>query len=140
MCPRIASHILGRTVYPIRHNGTEIEIHRPRKGRGRREIFRLYEIELELKAGEANELFEVEAKELFEVARTLAAAAPFQAASKSKSERGYELLAKKLSSRQGRTIALSPKADWATAFRTVARACLYQGDFPDARKHVLPRS
>lgn len=109
-----------RTIYPIRSNGSEIEL---TVDRGKVEAAGLSsplcEIELELKVGEAGELFAL--------ARKLAEALPIRPMSKSKAERGYELVGKEAPCAvKAEPIAVAPDTDSVAAFRTIARSCLYQ--------------
>src|SRR5262245_43380608 len=75
-----------RTVYPIRQEGSEIEltIDKGKVEAGRRSA-PLCEVELELKRGES--------ADLFKIARALAEEVPVRLAVKSKAERGYALIA-----------------------------------------------
>jgi triphosphatase len=109
-----------RTAYPIRRNGSEVKLTVDRgtvEAAGR--TLPLCEIELELKQGAP--------AELFELARDLGKAVPIQPASKSKAAQGYELLGKEEPGPvESEPIPLSPRDDWAMAFKVIARACLYQ--------------
>jgi inorganic triphosphatase YgiF len=76
-------------------------------------------VELELKRGDA--------AELFKVARTLAQQVPVRLTVTSKPERGYALIAGKKARAVGATpIAISPDASCQAAFQISARACLHQ--------------
>jgi triphosphatase len=109
-----------RKVYPIRRDGSAIELSVDKgKVEAAGQSSPLCEIELELKDGEP--------AGLFEVAHELGQALPVRLASKSKAERGYELIGKeKPAPVKAEPIALTPDVNWATAFRIIARACLYQ--------------
>jgi triphosphatase len=77
------------------------------------------EVELELKKGQA--------ADLFKVAKTLAQVVPVQLAVSSKANRGYALLtAQKACAIKAAPVALPPEADVQSAFRIIAKACLYQ--------------
>jgi inorganic triphosphatase YgiF len=77
------------------------------------------EVELELKRGDA--------AELFKVARTLARQVPAQLTVTSKPERGYALIAGEKASAVGAApVAISPDASCQTAFQISAWACLHQ--------------
>ena len=73
-----------RQVYSIRSAGSEIELTIDKGNAAGRQSSPIYEVELELKRGDA--------AELFKVARTLAEQVPVQIAVTSKSERGYALI------------------------------------------------
>jgi triphosphatase len=109
-----------RQIYPIHLEGSEIEV-TVDKGQvkaGNRSS-PVCEIELELKEGEAAQLFELAR----EIARTL----PAQPASRSKAEQGYGLVAREQPGPvKAGPIALTPDTSWAQAFQIIARACLYQ--------------
>ena len=108
-----------RTVYPIRKNGSEIELSVDLgqvEAAGRSSP--LYEVELELKNGEP--------KQLFDLARTLGNHVAVQLASRSKSEHGYALVGgQQLAPVKSEPLALPRAADWASAFKIIARACLH---------------
>ena len=110
-----------RKVYPIRSGGSEIEltIDKGAVTAGRLSS-PICEVELELKRGDA--------AELFKVARALAKQVPAQLAVTSKSERGYALIAgkKKPTAVGAAPVAISPDANCQAAFQTCARACLHQ--------------
>jgi triphosphatase len=79
----------------------------------------LCEVELELKQGQASDLFKL--------AKTLAREVPVQLAVKSKADHGYALLtAEKAEAIKAAPVALAPDADVQSAFRIIARACLRQ--------------
>jgi triphosphatase len=109
-----------RRSYPLRKHDSEIEL-TVDKGKvvaaGRSSA--LCEIELELKKGKP--------ADLFELAGAIGKVLPVALASKSKAGRGYDLIAKNDGGPvDGEPIALTADDTWARAFRTVARACLYQ--------------
>jgi inorganic triphosphatase YgiF len=109
-----------RQVFPIRQNGSEIAFTLDcGKVEAAGRSTPLHELELELKGGEA--------KQLFAVARTVGRQVPLQLASAGKDGLGYALVDKqKPAPVKAEPIALTADADWASAFRTIARACLYQ--------------
>jgi triphosphatase len=77
------------------------------------------EVELELKAGNAGELFSL--------ARALAAVLPLRLAVKTKSERGFELLSKADHTvEKASEVDIKPDVTAAEAFRAIARSCLRQ--------------
>jgi triphosphatase len=109
-----------RRSYPLRRHGSEIEF-TVDKGKvvteGRSSP--ISEIELELRKGNP--------ADLFELARALGKLIPVAPASKSKAGRGYDLTAKDDPGPvKGEPIGLTQDATWATAFRIIARACLFQ--------------
>jgi inorganic triphosphatase YgiF len=109
-----------RMVYPIRSGGSEIEltIDKGTIAAGRQSS-PICEVELELKRGDA--------AELFKVARSLAQQVPVQLTVTSKPERGYALIVGKKASAVGAApVAISPDASYQTAFQISARACLHQ--------------
>jgi inorganic triphosphatase YgiF len=109
-----------RTVYPIRREGSEIEltIDKGKVEAGRRSA-PLCEVELELKRGES--------ADLFKIARALADEVPVQLAVKSKAERGYELIAgDEIKAVKSAPVALKPEFSRQNAFQAIARACLHQ--------------
>ena len=109
-----------RKVYPIESGGSDIELSID-KGTvvAGRQSSPICEVELELKRGDATELFKV--------ARTLAEQVPIQLSVTSKSERGYELVNGSKPKAVGATpIAIAPAASCQAAFQTIARACLHQ--------------
>ena len=109
-----------RTVYPIRHHGSEIEltIDRGKVEAGRQSTL-LCEVELELKRGES--------ADLFKVARTLAEEVPLQLAVKSKAERGYALIAgEEVKAVKSAPVALKADFSRQAAFQAIARSCLHQ--------------
>ena len=109
-----------RKVYPIRSGGSEIELSID-KGTvvAGRQSSPICEVELELKRGNAGELYNV--------ARALAEQVPFQLAVTSKAERGYALFArKKPGAVKAAPVAILPDASCQTAFQAISRACLHQ--------------
>jgi inorganic triphosphatase YgiF len=111
---------VGRQAFSIRRNGSEIELALDQgKVEAGKRSSPLHQLELELKHGQA--------QELFALARALARKVPLQLASKSKGGLGYALIDKeKPQPAKAGPIALAADADWATAFQVIARACLYQ--------------
>jgi inorganic triphosphatase YgiF len=109
-----------RTLYPIAENEQAIAmtLDRGRIDSGNRSI-PLCEIELELKRGNA--------RDLFEIARAITQTVPATLGMKSKSERGYELLDKKhdAPAKAGR-VQLASDTSARDAFRAIGRACLKQ--------------
>jgi inorganic triphosphatase YgiF len=109
-----------RTVYPIRYDGSEIEvsIDEGRVEAGRR-ASSLHEVELELKQGDS--------PALFRLAHQIARDVPATLDVKSKADRGYELLTGE-SSRPVKafSVKLNAKQSPQSAFQAVARACLHQ--------------
>jgi triphosphatase len=109
-----------RTVYPIRYDGSEIEVS---IDEGRIEASQrsssLHEVELELKQGDS--------PALFRLAHQIAKDAPATLGFKSKADRGYELLTGE-SSRpvKAASVNLTPKQSPQSAFQSIARACLHQ--------------
>lgn len=65
---------------------------------------------------------------MFELTRALGKALPITLATKSKAGRGYDLISKEHypGSAKAEPVTLGPNATCATAFRIIARACLYQ--------------
>ena len=109
-----------RTVYPIQSGASEIElsIDKGKVVAGRRSL-PISEVELELKRGDATELFKV--------VLGLAEQVPIQLSVVSKSERGYALITGSKPSAVGAApVAISPDANCQAAFQTIARACLHQ--------------
>jgi inorganic triphosphatase YgiF len=109
-----------RTVYPIKSGDSEIEL---TVDKGKVEVGRqsspLCEVELELKRGEA--------AELFKLARMLAEEVPVQLAVKSKAERGYALIAgEQPEAVKAAPVALTSDCTRQAAFQVIARACLRQ--------------
>jgi triphosphatase len=109
-----------RATYPLRHNGCEIElaIDRGEIGAGKSTV-PLCEAELELKQGDR--------ARLFELARTFASATSAELALKSKSERGYDLLAGDTTAVvKAKAIELAADMPANAAFRSIASSCLKQ--------------
>jgi triphosphatase len=110
-----------RRVYPVRKQDSEIELTLD-KGtvEAAGQSSPLCEIELELKRGDV--------ADLFELARALGEAFPVALASKSKAGHGYDLISKedRPPPVKAESIGLGRDATCATAFRIIARACLYQ--------------
>jgi inorganic triphosphatase YgiF len=109
-----------RTVYPIRKGGSEIEltIDKGKIEAGRRSS-PLCEVELELKRGQIDDLFNT--------ARALARQVPVQLAVSSKAERGYSLMTGTESAVVKRApVALTSDLSCEASFRGIARACLRQ--------------
>jgi inorganic triphosphatase YgiF len=109
-----------RKVYPIQSGGSEIElsIDKGVVAAGRQSL-PICEVELELKHGDA--------AELFNVARALAEQVPIQLAATSKSERGYILITGTKPSAVGAAPVLLPlKASCQAAFQIISRVCLHQ--------------
>ena len=109
-----------RQVYSIRSGGSEIEltIDKGMVSAGRQSS-PICEVELELKRGDA--------AELFKVARSLAEHVPVQLAVTSKSERGYALIAGRKPRAVGAaSVTILPDANCQAAFQSCARACLHQ--------------
>jgi triphosphatase len=109
-----------RTVRRVTHGGSEIEV-----AIDEGEIVAdaravpISEVELELKGGDA--------AELFSLARTLADALPLRLAVKTKSERGFELLSKADGAfEKAGDLEIEPEMKSAEAFRAIARSCLRQ--------------
>ena len=115
-----------RTVHPIHSDGSEIEISIDRgKVEAGGQSSPLCEVELELKRGEA--------AELFRLAHALAEQVPVQLAVTSKAERGYALVtAEKPEPIKAAPVALTPDSSRQAAFQAIARACLHQfiGNLP----------
>jgi triphosphatase len=109
-----------RRVYPIHAGRNEIELTLDEgKVAAGRKSSPLCEVELELKHGEP--------KQLFVIARRLGETLPLAPASKSKDAQGYDLIAhEEIGPIKSQPVALSPDMDWGTAFKLVARSCLYQ--------------
>lgn len=109
-----------RKLYSIRSAGSEIQltIDKGTVAAGRQSL-PICEVELELKHGDA--------AELFKVARALAEQVPVQLVVTSKAERGYALISgKKPGPFRAVPIAISPDGSCMAAFQTIARACLHQ--------------
>ena len=111
---------MRRTTYPLSNGTSEIALTLDKgkiaTGRNSRP---LCEIELELKRGDE--------ADLFKVARELTQALPAQVALKSKSERGYEMLAGHDDAPvKAVAVDLSPRAATRDGFKAIASACLKQ--------------
>jgi inorganic triphosphatase YgiF len=109
-----------RRVYPIHRGQSEVEL---TIDRGQIEAGRqsspLCEVELELKQGEA--------AELFKLARELGEQVPVQVAVNSKADRGYALITREQPAAvKAAPVALTPDCSAETAFQAIARACLRQ--------------
>ena len=107
-------------MYPIQSGGSEIELTIDKGAiTAGRQSSPICEVELELKRGDA--------AELFKVARALAEQVPVQLAVVSKSERGYALVAgKKPGAVRAAPVAVPPDANCQAAFQIIARSCLNQ--------------
>ena len=111
---------VNRTVYPLVANGhaVELTLDRGTIETGKRSL-PLCEIELELKRGNA--------AELFDVAHELTQALPARLAVKSKSDRGYELIdGDEEMAFKAAPVDLSAGTSTRDAFRIVGLACLQQ--------------
>jgi inorganic triphosphatase YgiF len=111
---------MHRTLRRVAHGGSEIEV-AVDEGEivaGKRKV-PVSEVELELKAGNA--------AELFSLARILSETLPLRLAFKTKSERGFELLSKAdLTIEKAGDVDIRPDVTAAEAFRAIARSCLRQ--------------
>ncbi len=109
-----------RKVFQIRSGDSEVELSIDRgKIETGRKSSPLCELELELKQGDA--------ADLFKLAKTLAEEVPVQLAFRSKAERGYALLTnEKPAAVKAKPIAIAPDNDVQSAFQVIARACLHQ--------------
>jgi inorganic triphosphatase YgiF len=109
-----------RTVYPLRNGTSEIELTVDEgKVEAGRKSSRLSEVELELKHGTP--------ADLFSVARELAEDVPVQLSVRSKSERGYALVAGQAPAAvKAPAVALARDGTAQVAFQAIARNCLYQ--------------
>jgi inorganic triphosphatase YgiF len=109
-----------RTIYPIRYDGSEIEvsIDEGRIEAGYRWLS-IHEVELELKQGDS--------PALFRLARQIVKDLPATLGVKSKADHGYELLTSE-SSRPVKafSVKLVPKQSPQSALQSIARACLHQ--------------
>ncbi len=109
-----------RTIYQLKRNGSDIEValDRGEVDAGERQV-PIHELELELKQGEA--------AELFRLARELDAIVPLRITGKAKAERGYELLENhKPTAEKARPLELDPKTSVEEAFRAIGQNCLRQ--------------
>jgi triphosphatase len=109
-----------RTVFEVQSGDSEIELSIDNGNvEADRQSSPLCEVELELKRGQA--------ADLFKLAKTLAEEVPVQLAVKSKADRGYALItAEKPEAAKAGPVALAPDADVQSAFQTIARTCLHQ--------------
>jgi inorganic triphosphatase YgiF len=111
---------MRRTVRRVVHGDSEIEvaIDEGEIVAGRRGA-PVSEVELELKGGDA--------AELFSLARALSETVPLRLAVKTKAERGFELLSKAdVSVEKAGDVEIKPEMTAAQAFRAIARSCLRQ--------------
>jgi inorganic triphosphatase YgiF len=111
---------IRRKVLQIRSGDSEIElsIDQGTVEAGRKSS-PLCEVELELKQGQASDLFKL--------AKTLAHELPVQLAVKSKADHGYALLSTENTvAVKAAPVELRPDADVQSAFRIIARSCLHQ--------------
>ena len=111
---------ITRRIHLIERDGSEIEVAIDR-GEIATETHScpICELELELKRGEI--------KELFRLARVLAAEVPLRLEVKTKAERGYELLAGlRLTAERATPIHIAPDMPAGEAFRAIALACVRQ--------------
>jgi triphosphatase len=108
-----------RKVFQIQSGESEIELSIDKgKVEAGGKFSLLCEVELELKQGQA--------ADLFKLAKTVAQKVPVQLAV-SKADRGYALLtAEKAEAVKAAPVALAPDVDVQSAFRMIARACLHQ--------------
>lgn len=109
-----------RKVFQIQNGESEIELSIDKgKVEAGGKSSPLCEVELELKQGQA--------ADLFKLAKTVAQEVPVQLAVNSKADRGYALLtAEKAAAVKAAPVALAPDVDVQSAFRMIARACLHQ--------------
>ncbi|MBR1219244.1 CHAD domain-containing protein [Bradyrhizobium sp. U87765 SZCCT0131] len=110
-----------RTTYPLHTRSAEIEV---TLDRGHiiagRQSAPLCEVEIELKRGD-------DRNGLFRIARSVARATAAELAVKTKSQRGYALLASDEGlAAKAEPIVLAPELPAADAFRTIAASCLRQ--------------
>jgi triphosphatase len=116
--PVFETHV-RRKVFQIRSGQSEIELSIDKgKVEAGRKSSPLCEVELELKQGQA--------ADLFKLAKMLAHEVPVQLAVKSKADRGYALLtAEKAAPVKAVPVAFAPESDVQGAFQIIARACLH---------------
>ena len=116
--PVFETHV-RRKVFQIRRGQSEIELSIDKgKIEAGRKSSPLCEVELELKRGQA--------ADLFKLAKMLAHEVPVQLAVKSKADRGYALLtAEKAAPVKAVPVAFAPESDVQRAFQIIARACLH---------------
>ena len=109
-----------RKVFQIRSGDSEIELSIDKgKVEAGQKSSPLCEVEVQLKQGQA--------ADLFKLTKRLAQQVPVQLAVKSKADRGYALLtAEKAEAIKAAPIALPLDADAQSAFRIIGRACLHQ--------------
>jgi inorganic triphosphatase YgiF len=109
-----------REVFQIRSGDSEVELSIDKgKIKAGRQSSPLCEVELQLKEGQA--------ADLFKLAKKLAEEVPVQLEAKSKADRGYELLSKeKPRAMKAGPVALASDVDAQSAFQTIARGCLHQ--------------
>jgi triphosphatase len=117
--PVFETHV-NRKIFQIRTGESEIELSIDKgKIEAGRKSFPLCEVELELKQGQA--------ADLFKLAKVLAHEAPVQLAVKSKADRGYALLtAAKAAPVKAVAVDLSPGAATRDGFKAIGLACLKQ--------------
>jgi triphosphatase len=116
--PVFETHI-NRKIFQIRTSESEVElsIDKGTIEAGQKSV-PLCEVELELKQGQAGDLFKL--------AKVLAREAPVQLGVKSKADRGYALLtADKAAPVKAVPVAFAPQSDVQHAFQIIARACLH---------------
>ncbi len=109
-----------RKTYPLEVNGSQIEVTLDRGEIGTGDRSRsLCEIEIELKAGDR--------AELFNIARVIAGVTSAELAIKSKAQRGYELLdGNDSSAAKADPVVLSPDTATRDAFGVIAASCVKQ--------------
>jgi inorganic triphosphatase YgiF len=109
-----------RKVFRIETGESEVELSIDKgKVEAGRKSSPLCEVELELKRGEA--------ADLFKLAKVLAHEVPVQLAVKSKADRGYALLtAEKAAPVKAMPVAFAPESNVQRAFQIIAKACLHQ--------------
>ena len=117
--PVFETHV-NRKIFQIRTGESEIELSIDKgKIEAGRKSLPLCEVELELKQGQA--------ADLFKLAKVLAHEAPVQLAVKSKADRGYALLtAEKATPVKARPVALAAASNVQDAFQIIARVALHQ--------------
>jgi len=117
--PVFETHV-NRKIFQIRTGESEVELSIDKgKIEAGRKSLPLCEVELELKQGQA--------ADLFKLAKVLAHEAPVQLAVKSKADRGYALLtAEKATPVKAMPVAFAAESNVQDAFQIVARAGLHQ--------------
>jgi inorganic triphosphatase YgiF len=117
--PRFETRI-GRGIYRVKTNGSEIEVAIDRGEINSRDRTRpICELELELKHGDK--------KDLFRLARQIAADVPLRLEVKTKAERGDELLRDgAFAPERARAIDITPDMTAGESFRAIALSCLRQ--------------